>query len=227
MTEKKQLRAFIDADVYERFKQLVFEKYGSLYYLGVELTNILRSYLDSHRESTHAHESEHTFGQIIRCSVDYKKESIKRGSKFVELLLWLLKNYPNEVLYSDLENYVKAHIGADKRTIKKYLHELLINCGFVKIRTRIKNSENYILQTNANKILEFLKSCNVSLHENEDSRACSCEEKFSLRAYVAERVISGDSIAEVHSQLESAGFEIKKKTVKKIAREVKAEEELL
>ena len=80
----------------------------------------------------------------------------KPNKKHIKLLVWLLKNYPAEVLYSIVKDYIADNYGIDKRTVKKYLHDFLINGGFVKTLKPIRGNTDQILKVNADRILNYL-----------------------------------------------------------------------
>jgi len=142
MSKKVKIWVFVDSDVWEAFKNYVFSKYGTLWkYLGDELSGAMEEHLKSGRPA-HTQTLEHIFS--------------RPNKRHLQLLIWLLKNYPNETLYSEIKRYIHDNFGADRRTVKKYLHDFLISGGFVEVRKSLRQNAEHILKVNAGLIYGYL-----------------------------------------------------------------------
>ena len=201
MTEKSSLKqtkgrldVLIDSDILNQFRNYVFQKYGTLHYLGFELENIIRQYLNSVCSSTQTHENQHM-------KIDSDSSS-KTTKKHIELLKWLGKNYNHQLMLSDIEGYIANNFGIDERTVRKY-QKFLFENGFIKIY-------NAICEVNPRKIYEFLKQ---HVREEEFRTYAVAEalkvqptdeikESRSIKAYAAERYLAEDDIEEIRDKLE-------------------------
>ena len=142
MSKKTRIWIMVDSDVWISFKNYVFSKYGTLHrYLGEELSRAMEEYLRD-RVATHTQTFEHKLS--------------RRNKRHLQLLIWLLKTHPCEILYSEVRRYILSNLGSDQRTIKKYLHEFLIDEGFVEIKMSLQGNKDYILKVNAEKIYKYL-----------------------------------------------------------------------
>ncbi|MBO8180497.1 MAG: hypothetical protein H0Z19_08485 [Archaeoglobus sp.] len=215
MSQKVKIYIYVDSDIWDAFKNYVFSKYGTLHkYLGDEISRALDSYLKD-AQPTHIQEFEHMIS--------------KPNKKHLKLLVWLLKNYPKEVLYSEIKLFINDYYGIDKRTVKKYLHDFLIQGNFVKTLKPIKANSDWILKVNTDRILNYLGKFiseeelrekygiykETFAHEEETKEK---EKKSELKEYVAERLEAGDSLDEIKEKVEDFGVELSKKVVRSIAR---------
>ncbi len=222
MPPKVKIHVFVDPEIWEAFKNYVFSKYGTLNkYLGDEISRAMEAYLRDHR-SAHTQEFEHMIS--------------KPNKKHIKLLVWLLKNNPAEVLYSIVKTYINDNYGIDKRTVKKYLHDFLINGGFVKVLRPIRGNRDLILQVNADRILDYLSKfipekelrekygiCREAFKPAEEVKEEEEESKGSIKAYAAERYEAGDSIDEIQQKVADFGLELGKKAIRSIIRKARRE----
>lgn len=219
MGDKVKIFVYVDSDVWNKFRDYVFAKYGTLHtYLGDEISRAMEEYLKDSR-SAHTHEFEHT--------------NSKPNKRHIQLLRWLLEYYPFETLYSKLVDYVR-NFGLDKRTIKKYVHEFLIEGGFVRAEKSVRG--DVIMKVNAEVILRYLKDF-LSPEEFERYRAIVQETKAAqvveareeksnpVKEYIAERVEAGDSLDEIKSRLEHSGINISKRFVRRAIQKLMREKE--
>lgn len=221
MPRKTRIWAYVDSDVFEAFKEYVFSKYGTLHkYLGEELSRAIDEYL---KDSRNAHTQ--TLEHILS----------KPNKRHLQLLMWLLKEYPHEALYSEIRRYIYDNYGTDQRTVKKYLHDFLIKGGFVEHKKQLKGNADHILKVNAEKIYRYLTKhiSEKELRENgifkeaiiptkvkEERR----ESKGTIRAYAAERYEAGDSIQEIQDRLSDFGTDISKRAVRSMLRNARRED---
>ncbi|WP_202320190.1 hypothetical protein [Archaeoglobus neptunius] len=223
MAGKVKIYIYVDEELYQAFRDYVYSKYGTLHkYLGEEISRAMEHYLKDHR-SAHTQEFEHMIS--------------KPNKKHIKLLVWLLKNYPAEVLYSIVKTYINDNYGIDKRTEKKYLHSFLINGGFVKILKPIKGNTDFILRVNANEILNYLskfvpekelrEKYGIYREAYEPTEEIRGEEeresKGSIKAYAAERYEAGDSLEEIQDRISDFGLELGKKAIRSIIRKARRE----
>jgi hypothetical protein len=160
----------------------------------------------------------------------------KPNKKHIKLLVWLLKNYPAEVLYSTVKRYINDNYGIDRRTVKKYLHDFLINGEFVRVLRPLRGNTDLILKVNADRILDYLSKFvpKEELREKygiyreafkpiEERKEEEKGSKGSIKAYAAERYEAGDSIDEVQERLADFGLELGKKAIRSIIRKARRE----
>ncbi|WP_290597910.1 MULTISPECIES: hypothetical protein [unclassified Archaeoglobus] len=221
MTYKVQIRVHVDPEIWEAFKNYVFSKYGTLHkYLGDEISRAMKAYL---KDSQNAHTQE--FEHMIS----------KPNKKHIKLLVWLLKNYPAEVLYSIVKDYIVDNYGIDKRTIKKYLHDFLINGGFLETLKPIRGNTDLILKVNADRILNYLSKFvpekelrekygiyREAFKPTEEVKE-EKESKGSIKTYATGRYEAGDSIEEIQDKISDFGLELGKKAIRSMIRKVRRE----
>lgn len=222
MKNPVKISVHVEEEIWKSFKNYVLSKYGALWkYLGEELSRAIEAYL---RDSRPAHTQE--FEHMIS----------KPNKKHIKLLVWLLKNYPSEVLYSIVKTYINDNYGIDKRTVKKYLHDFLINGGFVKTLKPIRGNTDQILKVNADRILNYLSKfvpekelrekygiCREAFKPAEEVKEEEEESEGSIKAYAAERYEVGDSIDEIQQKVADFGLELGKKAIRSIIRKARRE----
>jgi len=222
MAPKVRIQAYVDSDVFEAFKNYIFAKYGTLHkYLGDELTRAIADYL---RDSRNAHTQ--SLQHIIS----------KPNKRHLQLLMWLLKEYPHEALYSEIRRYIYDNYGTDQRTVKKYLHDFLIKGGFVEIKKQLRGNEDHILKVDAERIYRYLTKHisekelrkngifkEVIIPTKEEIIEEKNENKGTIRAYAAERYEAGDSIQEIQDRLSDFGTDISKRAVRSMLRNARRE----
>jgi len=155
----------------------------------------------------------------------------KPNKRHIQLLVWLLKEHPEQVLYSEVEAYIRDNYGMDQRTVKKYLHDFLISYGFLKSFKAVKASTDHIMNVNVEKVLDYLSKFagEKELNEKygifkeayrirEEKREEKKEEKETIRAYAAERYEAGDSLDEIKEKLSDFGLDLAKRSVRNFVR---------
>jgi hypothetical protein len=220
MAGKVRIWVYVDPEIWEAFKNYVYSKYGTLHkYLGDEISRAMEAYLRDH-QSAHTQEFEHMIS--------------KPNKKHLNLLAWLLKNYPAEVLYSIVKTYINDYYGIDRRTVKKYLHDFLINGGFLETLKPIRGNTDWILKVNTDRILNYLSKFvpEKELREkygiyreafSEERKEEEKGSKGSIKAYAAKRYEAGDSIEEIQERLADFGLELGKKAIRSIIRKARRE----
>jgi|GEM_PF-4984379 len=137
----------VDKEVYEEFKELVFQIYGRLYgVLGDEATKALKLWIEKHRGATD-----------IEGEVKVNKRQIK--------LLRFLYEF-DEITNIDLEGWIRENIGIDKRTIRNYMEFLIKNELITK---RFENKKITIYRVNKEKIGAILKRNGVDVQYNNST----------------------------------------------------------
>jgi len=214
MPKKLKIFIYVDPDIWEAFKNYVFQKYGTLHsYLGDELSRAIDEYL-THSRPAHSQALEHILS--------------KPNKRHLQLLIWLLKTYPHETLYSEVKRYIQDSFGSDNRTVKKYLHDFLFSSGFVKIKKTVRQGTDHILIVEGEKIYRYLTR-HVSEKELNESGICidvlkeSDEEKEVnwVEAYALERYEFGDSVVEITDKLKDFGLELTKKAALSVLRKAR------
>jgi len=217
MSQKVRIWAYVDSDIWEAFKNYVFQKYGTLHsYLGDELSRAIDEYLKSSRPA-HTQALEHILS--------------KPNKRHLQLLMWLLKTHPYETLYSEIRQYIIDNFGTDQRTVKKYLHDFLISSGFVEIKKSLRGNAEHILGVNAEKIYEYLTKhiSEKELKENGIFKEAitppkeQIKEVEEIKAYAVMRYEAGDSIEEIKDKLSDFGLDLTKKAVKSMLRKVRGD----
>lgn len=231
MAGKEKIHLYVDADIFEAFRNYVYSKYGTLNkYLGEEISRAMEFYLRHVQQNLPSHTQE--FEHMIS----------KQNKKHIQLLVWLLKNFPYEVLYSDIMSYINDNYGFDRRTVKKYLHDFLINGGFVENLRSTRGNRDFILKVNAERIVSYLSKfiSEIELREKygiykeayEKARAKEEIEQTEqnkqvreeIRQYVVERYEAGDSLDEITHRLADFGVVLGKRAVRSIVRKARREE---
>jgi len=216
MSPKVKIKVYVDSDIWEAFKNYVFQKYGTLHkYLGDELSRAIDEYL-THSRPAHTQALEHILS--------------KPNKRHLQILIWLLKTHPYEVLYSEIRQYIIDNFGSDHRTVKKYLHEFLISGGFVEIKKSLRGNTEHILKVNAEKIYRYLTNYiseeelrKNGIHREETIPPINDEtaKMEEIRAYALERYESGDTISEIKDKLIDFGLDLSKKAVRAMLRKAK------
>jgi len=159
---KRLLSARIDPDIIKRLRKFLIQQYGSTYYLSFVVEQALKQYLDLIEKGSQTHEKEH---KIERPS----------GRKHIELVKWLGKRYSYQLLLSEVEKYIEAEIGLDRRTKKKY-REFLLKNGFIKVVKHV--GREVICEVDSKKVYEFLKRY-FSEEELKDFAVAECTNRQS------------------------------------------------
>ena len=118
--KKKTILIRIDEELLLRFKQYVFDKHGKLHgVFSMELENALRRYLEEG-------------GQCTRVQRHIAPKSMRGLDKLDRIIQWLKGNgYLKQFAFNDWEQAVISTVGADPRTIRKYL-ELAEKLGRIR-----------------------------------------------------------------------------------------------
>jgi|Deesub1362B_J571_1020462.scaffolds.fasta_scaffold01713_9 hypothetical protein len=216
MKDPVKINVQVEREVWLAFKNYVVAKYGQLKgSLGEEVTRALDEYLKD-SQPAHTQEFEHKLS--------------KPNKRHIGLLVWLLNNYPHEVLYSDLKNYVMDNYGFDQRTIKKYIHGFLIGEGFLKSKKGY--GRNILFEVKTEWIINYLKKYvpekdlreKYGLQEIGIEKEKDQEEKTELKSYITDRYEAGDSLDEVTEKVSDFGLILTKKAVRNMIRDVRREE---
>ncbi len=163
---------------------------------------------------------------------------LKVKKKHVKLLIWLYDL--NEILSPDLINYIRTHIGIDKRTIKQYL-DFLTNNKFIEEEKLISYPKRrgefptILYRVNKNRIKAVLSRVGIKIPERVETEGAkrirgieiTPEEKrlFELTIrdvaeYARERYEAGDSLEEIADKLEDLGFNFSKSQIRNFIRSV-------
>ncbi|MEM4615900.1 MAG: hypothetical protein QXY19_02725 [Archaeoglobaceae archaeon] len=196
-----------------KLRKYVVAKYGQLKgFLGYELSNAIKHYLDS-VEKTQTQENEHI------------KNVVKNPSKkHIQLLIELVKKFTYEVTHFDLESLIEKLFGIDVRTKRKYT-SYLVDSGFLKLEKVLQN-KNIIYKVDYKRIYDYLRNY-VKLEDLTRigilpyQEAPEFEQKMNLtdvKIYARERYEAGDSIEEISDKIEEFGTKISKKEVRNLIR---------
>jgi len=119
MKPKKQVKIYLDKDVYERLWRLIKAKYSSTYgALSVEVQNAIVAWLNAHNAQEHTNKV---------------NPDVPRIFKICHAIILHLRRqgYINQVSLRDLASAIAETRGSDARTVKKWIKTLL-EFGFIK-----------------------------------------------------------------------------------------------
>ena len=153
LTTKKAVNLWIDRNVYEEFKELVFQIHGRLYgVLSDEATKALELWIEQHKD-------------LRKVQAQYK-DVPKLNKRQIKLLTFLYDF--DEIQDTDIESFIRENIGIDKRTVKNYMDFLQRNEFITKDRElRQKNKVTVIIyRVNRKKIQAYLLGNGVQLSNN-------------------------------------------------------------
>ena len=167
---------------------------------------------------------------------------LKVKKKHVKLLIWLYDL--NEILSPDLINYIRTHIGIDKRTIKQYL-DFLTNNKFIEEEKLISYPKRrgefptILYRVNKDRIKAVLRSIGLKIPKGieierekrirgieitpEEKRLFELMDRITVRdvaEYAKERYEAGDSLEEIADKLEDLGFNFSKSQIRNFIRSV-------
>ncbi|WP_457549723.1 hypothetical protein [Archaeoglobus sp.] len=166
---KKAVNLWIDKDVYEEFKELVFQIHGRLYgVLSDEATKALELWIEVHKD-------------LSKVKVQYKDvpKLNKRQLKLLELIYEF-----DQISTKELEEIISQNIGLDKRTIKKYTGFLEFN-KFIVEKGNISGFKIY--EVNKDKIFAYLTKNGVKVN-NELTKVKNKEEEEEIVKNLQERI---------------------------------------
>jgi len=117
---RKGLFVMIDEDLLKRFREYVFEKHGKLHgAFSMEVENALKSYLEGEGLFTYTHKK-------------HKIQTPKVYERLDRIIRWLHDNgFVKQFAWKDWEQAVINTVGADPRTVRKYL-ELAEKLGRIR-----------------------------------------------------------------------------------------------
>ena len=215
-----------------------------------ELLRELRVFLVSVYGSTYGH-LRRFVEEAVREKLEREKQKLQQQDeglhlkvkkKHVKLLIWLYDL--DQILSQDLINYIRTHIGIDKRTIKQYLDFLTSN-RFIegeKLISRPKRRGEFpiiLYRVNRDRIEAVLSRIGIKIPErveterekrikeieitSEEKRLFELMDRITVRdvaEYARERYEVGDSLEEIADKLEDLGFNFSKSQIRNFIRSV-------
>lgn len=212
-----------------------------------ELLHELRVFLVSVYGSTYGH-LRRFVEEAVREKLEREKQKLQQQDeglhlkvkkKHVKLLVWLYDL--DQILSQDLINYIRTHIGIDKRTIKQYLDFLTSN-RFIegeKLISRPKRRGEFpiiLYRVNRDRIEAVLSRIRIKIPERVETerekrirgieitpekRSFELTDGITVRdlaEYARERYEVGDSLEEIADKLEGLGFNFSKSQIRNFIR---------
>ena len=216
-----------------------------------ELLHELRSFLINVYGSIYGH-LKRFVEEAVREKLEREKQKLQQQNleelhlkvkkKHVKLLIWLYDL--DQILSQDLINYIRTHIGIDKRTIKQYL-DFLTNNKFIEEEKLISYPKRrgefptILYRVNKDRIKAVLSRVGIKIPKGieierekrirgieitpEEKRLFELMDRITIRdvaEYAKERYEAGDSLEEIADKLEDLGFNFSKSQIRNFIRSV-------
>ena len=222
------IRGFDDELLYE-LRTFLINVYGSIYgHLKRFVEEAVREKLEREKQKLQQQNLEELH--------------LKVKKKHVKLLIWLYDL--DQILSQDLINYIRTHIGIDKRTIKQYL-DFLTNNKFIEEEKLISYPKRrgefptILYRVNKDRIKAVLRRIGLKIPKGieierekrirgieitpEEKRLFELMDRITIRdvaEYAKERYEAGDSLEEIADKLEDLGFNVSKSQIRNFIRSV-------